>query len=106
MSYCQSCGNEVNEQATICSKCGSEIQKVIQPTKQPTTDPLTKPIEDKVKIGFILLTVFIPLFGLIYGLVIRKTRPKASNIYITIWGITALLSYHASTVLERILTRL
>ena len=95
MSYCQSCGNEVNEQATICSKCGSEIQKVVQPTKQPTTDPLTKPIED-----------FLPLFGLIYGLVILKTRPKASSIYITIWAITAVLSYHASTVLERILTRL
>lgn len=86
MKYCQNCGAEMNENAVICVKCGCPVQT--NNTQQPEVD-------ESVSTGMVVLSVLIPLVGLIYWPVKAKTRPKCAKTC----GIAALISWGISFVI-------
>lgn len=59
---CSQCGHENLPQAKFCAKCGAELPSVapVQPTPS---------VSKELKIGIIVGTVFIPLLGIIMGLI-------------------------------------
>lgn len=66
MAFCKKCGAEIDDQATVCPKCG-----VSQETKPEVVD----------NGGFLwgLLGCCIPLVGLILFLVWKDTKPRTSK---------------------------
>lgn len=74
MKYCANCGAELNENAVVCVKCGAAVQKLA---------------EDKVSVGLVILSIFIPLFGIIYWPVKAKETPKRAKAC----GIAALITW-------------
>lgn len=80
MKYCANCGAELNENAAVCVKCGAAVQKLA---------------EDKVSVGLVILSVFIPLFGIIYWPVKAKECPKRAKAC----GIAALITWGVGILL-------
>lgn len=80
MKYCQNCGAEVNENAVACIKCGCSIQ--------PEHESNKNKVDDSVDIGLVILSAFIPLFGIIYWPVKAKERPNCARTC----GITAIIA--------------
>jgi uncharacterized membrane protein YvbJ len=56
--FCPHCGNQVIDSAVICPKCGSALS-----SRQIT------PEEDKAGAGWIVLAIFLPVVGLILGII-------------------------------------
>ena len=63
--YCKTCGNEINDNAIICPKCGC-------PTKETTSSTTNEPTETKkinilCIIGFVLslISLFLSLYGIV-----------------------------------------
>ena len=76
MKYCQHCGKELLDQAVVCPGCGCSV--------------LTEPkVDESVSTGLVVLSVLIPLFGVIYWPVMAKTRPKCAQAC----GIAAIISW-------------
>lgn len=84
MKYCANCGAELNENAVVCVKCGAAVQKLA---------------EDKVSVGLVILSIFIPLFGIIYWAVKAKETPKRAKAC----GIAALITIGVVVLLYIIL---
>ena len=84
MKYCSNCGAELNENAVICVKCGAAVQQAA---------------EDKVSVGLVILSIFIPLFGIIYWAVKAKETPKRAKAC----GIAALITIGVVVLLYIIL---
>lgn len=55
--YCPNCGEQIDDKAVVCPKCGV-------PVNGKRTDP-----EDAPSIGFAILSFFIPIVGLILFIV-------------------------------------
>jgi uncharacterized membrane protein YvbJ len=62
---CPQCGHENLPQAKFCAKCGAPVSapEPVQPV------PATGAVSKELKIGIIVGTVFIPLLGIIMGLI-------------------------------------
>ncbi len=71
MKECQNCGQQLADQAVICPKCGCSAQPMNYSGQQVSG-------EDKVDVGLVILSVLIPLFGIIYWLVEKNNRPKCA----------------------------
>ena len=82
MKYCQQCGAEVNDNAVICVKCGCSLQA-------------EDPVDNSVSVGLVILSILIPLFGIIYWPVKAKSRPKCARTC----GIAAIISWIVSFVI-------
>lgn len=67
MKYCTHCGNEINEHASVCIKCGCLVNSAI-------SKPQSKE-EDKPSTGYAILGFFIPLAGLVLWLVWKDEYP-------------------------------
>ncbi len=63
MAYCRNCGNEIDDKAVICPKCG-----IAQ-----------KQIQDNGGIGYGFLGCCIPLAGLILFLIWKDEKPKTAK---------------------------
>ena len=61
--YCPNCGEQIDDKAVVCPKCGV-------PVNGKRTDPEDAPI-----IGFAILSFFIPVVGLILFLVWKNSCP-------------------------------
>ena len=59
--FCKSCGKEINNDAVVCPFCGCQQQpyQQFQPYQQP----------DVVDVGLVVLSVIIPIAGIILGAV-------------------------------------
>lgn len=79
MKYCQKCGAEINENAVVCVKCGCSTN----PSNQLAE------VDDTISIGLVILSLIIPLFGIIYWPVKAKSRPKCAMTC----GITGIASW-------------
>ena len=66
MAYCKNCGEQIDDMAVVCPKCG-----VSQETKPA--------VEDKGGFGWGLLGFCLPLVGLILFLVWKDTKPRTSK---------------------------
>lgn len=76
MKYCKNCGNQLDDKAVICPKCG-----VQQEAEKPA-------VNDNGNFGWFCLGFCIPLAGLILFLVWNKERPNDAKTA----GIGALVS--------------
>ena len=85
MAYCKNCGAQIDNQATVCSFCGSSQNTA------PTTAPA---VVDKGGFGWGALGCCIPIVGLILFLVWKDTKPKTAKAA----GIGALISAIAGVV--------
>lgn len=89
MKYCSNCGSEIDENAVICVKCGCAVQgKSTQ----------IAPTEDTVSVGFVILSVLIPLFGIIYWAIKAKECPKRAKAC----GIAGIISMVAGILIYSI----
>ena len=86
MAYCKNCGAQIDDQATVCSFCGSSQNTA------PTTAPA---VVDKGGFGWGALGCCIPIVGLILFLVWKDTKPKTARSA----GKGALISVIVSVVL-------
>ncbi len=80
--YCSNCGQKINDNATVCQQCGNSVESH-NISNQP------KAVEDKPNPGYSLLSFFIPIFGIAMYFAERKTKPKASNIYL-VWSFVSI----------------
>ena len=87
MKFCQHCGKEILDEAVICPGCGCSVQT--------TNNTQTANVDESVSAGLVVLSVLIPLFGVIYWPVKAKTRPKCAKTC----GIAAIISWAVSFVL-------
>lgn len=90
MKYCTKCGNELIDEAVVCTKCGCYAQSV---TVQNTFSD--QPIKDEADVGLIVLSALIPLVGFILWAVKNSETPIAARKY----GLTALIAVGVETVL-------
>ena len=67
MKFCSHCGKEVMEKAVICPNCGCSIQDAE---------------ENSVNVGLVVLSILIPLAGIILAIVYAHKAPKASKAYL------------------------
>lgn len=85
--FCNKCGKEIADDAVICIHCGRSVEnRAVQSSVE----------EDKVNGGLCVLSVFIPLFGIIYWAMKYKETPKKAKAC----GIAALISWGATFVLS------
>ena len=64
---CSQCGHENLPQAKFCAKCGAAMTAT--PEQSGPSVPPTGAVSKEMKIGIIVGTVFIPLLGIIMGLI-------------------------------------
>ena len=82
--FCRNCGNEIHENAVICTKCGCATGVSLIPTvARPAPNP-----KDRFNFGFFLLGFLSPMIGLILFLIFRDDFPKRAKGA----GIAALVS--------------
>lgn len=81
MRKCPKCGNEVSDNADICLKCKTSLS-----SKYSNYDDYNT---DTVSVWLVILSFFIPLFGLIYLAVHEKEYPDSAKKC----GIAAVVSY-------------
>lgn len=94
MKYCSHCGNEVIEQAVVCTKCGCRIQNTAENTFSPQ--------KDEADVGLLVISVIVPIVGFILWALKQKETPQAAKKY----GMAALIvcgAYVALYVLVMIL---
>lgn len=77
---CSNCGREIADMAVVCPNCGT-------PTNAQT-QPVFDSGEEKANVGLIILSVFIPLVGIILGCIeMSKGNKKAGKTYLITVGI-------------------
>lgn len=81
MKFCQHCGKEIMDEAVVCPGCGCATKQEIK-TQAPEVD-------NTVSGGLVILSILLPIFGIIYWPVKAKTRPKCA----LTCGITAIVSW-------------
>ncbi len=86
MKFCSKCGKEIMEEAVICPNCGCSVST-------PTTTPNVTD-HDEISVGLVILSILIPLFGIIYWAVKAKETPKKAKAC----GIAGLISWGVSII--------
>lgn len=82
--YCKNCGAEISKEAYVCPKCGVKV-------KEDENN-----INDKPNVGLNILSLFIPLVGLILYFSWKNNMPKKAKSILTFsligWGINIVLN--------------
>ncbi len=79
--YCQICQNEIYESTVICPHCGSATGKTV---------PVQLVIEDKENIGLNLLSLFVPVLGILSYFIFREKLPKLTK-KMAVFGLIGLI---------------
>ena len=77
--FCQKCGEEINDEAVVCTKCGCAVEKNQKPEPRPD--------EPKTVIG-VVAGLFLGLIGLLIGICLYKEGTIARKTFIKAWAIT------------------
>jgi len=85
--FCNKCGKEIVDDAVVCIHCGRSVGNGATQISYE---------EDKVSVGLCVLSVFVPLFGIIYWPLKHNETPKKAKAC----GIAAIISWGASIVLS------
>ncbi len=96
MKYCQKCGNEVNDEAVVCLKCGCEIKKDKE-TNQSNESSKASMILGILGIifawFFALVGHILSIIGIVYGVKEYKQNEKIAGLTLSIIGeVCAVLS--------------
>ncbi len=78
--YCKKCGAQIDDEAVICPKCGCATDNYAQNTSKGV---------DKTSGGIIVAAIFLPIVGLIAGIVNLCNKKTNSGIAYLITGIVA-----------------
>lgn len=79
-SFCTHCGSPIAGGAVVCLNCGCAVSNNSRNNFNTN---------DSLNIGFIILSLFVPLFGIIYWAVKAKEDPKNAQAC----GITSIVSF-------------
>ena len=88
MKFCQHCGKEILDEAVVCTGCGCSVQY--------TGNKMPIEVDDTVSVGLVILSVLLPVFGVIYWPIMAKSRPKNAKTC----GIAALISWGISLLVN------
>lgn len=88
--YCMSCGKSIIDEALFCPFCGNRSDVFIISPQPKQEIIVEKKQEDKVNAGLIILTFFLPLIGIIYGVLRLKDNQKKSGKIYLIFGIVSI----------------
>ena len=84
--FCKSCGKEINDQAVVCPYCGVQTGAVQNTPQQPNygyQQPMNQPYNqndvDETNVGLVILSVLIPIVGIILGAVNMSNGKKKSG---------------------------
>ncbi len=79
MAFCTTCGNEIDDKASICIKCGVPTQNLNK--EQSSQDETLLAVLGGL--GVFGLTIFIPILGVILGVVLTavflQSKQKAAK---------------------------
>ena len=64
--YCPNCGEQIDDKAVVCPKCGVPVKNTVAPDDAPST-------------GFAVLGFFFPIIGLILYIVWKSERPLCAK---------------------------
>ena len=67
MKFCKYCGKEVKDETVICPSCGCQVKEFD---------------DDSVNPGFVILSIIIPIVGIIMAIAFWKKTPKAARAYL------------------------
>ena len=78
--FCQNCGQEVNEKAVVCVKCGCPITPYQVQKEEPTTIKKEEPTttNEKPTLSFSVISIIIALFVGIFSLLIPSVLKLTS----------------------------
>ena len=80
--YCKNCGNEINDDADVCVKCGKY-------TYENSNDKYYN--ESQGKFG-VVMALFLGIIGLIIGIAMFPADTVARQTFTKAWGITFAVS--------------
>ena len=87
--FCKKCGEEINDEAVVCPKCGCAVEENKKPAE------IDKP---KTGIG-VVMGLFLGLIGLIIGICLYKEGTIARKTFIKSWVITYVVVIVVSVVI-------
>ncbi len=91
--FCSKCGAEIHDEAIICPKCGCQ-------TKNQILKKVSEPSEDNVSGGIIVISILLPIVGVIVGIVnLCKNKIKSGLIYLSISIIAGVIWYLINSLL-------
>jgi len=73
--YCGNCGNQVDERAYVCPKCGVIVNNNFNDVNNRNINNVV----DNGGIGYAFLGFFFPVVGLILYLVWKDNKPKSAK---------------------------
>ena len=83
--FCKNCGNEVNDEAIVCTKCGCPISSYQAPKKEPVVQEL--PTEKVAKnFSFNVLSIIIALFVGLFSLLLPSVLKLIACFNTEYWG--------------------
>ena len=88
---CSKCGNEIPDNTAFCEKCGAETETSEQ-TLQPEQSeaPVTR---DIIHAELMIISIFIPLVGIILGIVnLCYSKPRSGRAYLIAGCISGLIN--------------
>ncbi|MBQ4111145.1 MAG: zinc ribbon domain-containing protein [Clostridia bacterium] len=74
MKYCSKCGNELIDEAIVCTNCGCGVN----PHRTAKADI---PEKDEADVGLIILSAIVPIIGFILWALKYKDTPNAARTY-------------------------
>lgn len=111
MAFCVKCGKEIEEGNVVCFECAA-AELPAQPEAAPVNNqpygqqpygqqPYCQPYnpygmpmpEDKANVGMVILSVLIPIAGLILAIVNWSKSPKAARTYLVAGIISWVVSF-------------
>jgi hypothetical protein len=96
---CWKCGSTIDDRAAVCVHCGAATplgMSISQGVQKAPGDP-----NEPANVGFIVLSIFVPMFGIIFGAVESGNGKKRAGKAYLISGICGIV---ALTVIPIIIT--
>lgn len=72
--FCSKCGHELVDEAIVCTKCGCGVNTC-------HTVKNIVPEKDEADVGLIILSVIVPIIGLVLWVLKNKETPNAAKAY-------------------------
>lgn len=89
--FCKKCGNEIPNDNDFCAKCGTKADKSAQYFVDVSATKAQ--IDDTVSAGLVILSILIPLVGIIMGIVFICDGKKHAGKTYLIAGIISSVVY-------------
>lgn len=91
--YCRTCGKEIPENSAFCTYCGcTTLPQPPFPNGQPENFQEKQP--DKINIGIIFVCIFVPIAGIILGVLnLKDGKKKLGKVYLIVSIISTVFAF-------------